>query len=100
MLLLAIFTIKTYHHAKSSNVTINIGFVLGDSDSMSVGSSRSNLYTSHALGGSKTSITSGNLYGGQLSATESSREDERHDETESDKSSTGGVYAVSFTKKS
>lgn len=39
---------------------------------------------------SKSSITSGMLYGGQLSATESSRGDDLHDETDSEKSSMGG----------
>ncbi|XP_064647761.1 rabphilin-3A-like isoform X2 [Lineus longissimus] len=66
-----------------------------DSDSISITSSRSNnnpLYTGHGLADSKSSITSSNLYG-QLSATESSRGDEVHDETDSEKSSSMGGFS-------
>jgi hypothetical protein len=53
-----------------------------ESDNVSMASSRSNQLSNRGLGDSKSSINSGHY--GQLSATESSREDERHDDTESD----------------
>ncbi len=63
---------------------------VAESDNLSVSSNRSNQMYNRGLGDSKSSINSGNIYGGQLSATESGREDDiRHEETESDISSTG-----------
>ncbi|KAL5017555.1 hypothetical protein ScPMuIL_007144 [Solemya velum] len=60
-----------------------------ESDNISIGSSTSgHFYSGHNLRDSRSSITSGNLYGGQLSATESSRGDDLHDGTDSE--SAGG----------
>ncbi|XP_064612197.1 rabphilin-3A-like isoform X2 [Liolophura sinensis] len=62
----------------------NKGGIESESDNISIGSNH--LYGSQGMADSKTSITSGILYGGQLSATESSRGDDLHDETDSEKS--------------
>ncbi|XP_050408654.1 rabphilin-3A isoform X2 [Patella vulgata] len=71
-----------------------------ESDNISIGSSRSShLYGTHNLADSKTSITSGNYGGaGQLSATESSRGDDYHDETDSEKSSLSGFSRDGSTR--
>jgi hypothetical protein len=68
---------------------LNISLCFVETDSVSITSSRSNtgsnvLYSSHGLGDSKSSLNSGHLYGGQLSATESGLEDDRHDDSETD----------------
>ncbi|XP_041349378.1 double C2-like domain-containing protein beta isoform X1 [Gigantopelta aegis] len=56
-----------------------------ESDNISIGSSRStNLYGQTSLAESRTSITSANFGGGHWSATESSRGDDLHDDSENE----------------
>lgn len=60
-----------------------------ESDNISVTSSASGqYYGNHVNKEPRSSITSSNYYGGQLSATESSRGDDVHDDT--DNESLGG----------
>ncbi|XP_048728473.1 rabphilin-3A-like isoform X2 [Ostrea edulis] len=62
----------------------------GESDNISVTSSTSGqYYGNHANKDQRPSITSSNYYGGHLSATESSRGDDPHDDT--DNESIGGL---------
>ncbi|XP_074640425.1 rabphilin-3A-like [Tubulanus polymorphus] len=80
----------------------------GSDDDISIGKKRNNktytdsvdsdsinsspMYTGHGLTGSKSSIASGNLYGGHLSATESSRGDDLHDEEDEEMTSSVGGF--------
>ncbi|PVD31713.1 hypothetical protein C0Q70_07131 [Pomacea canaliculata] len=59
-----------------------------ESDNISIGSARSSHYDHYTRTERKASVTSTSYGGGHVSATESSRGDDLHDETDSERSST------------
>ncbi|XP_065934669.1 double C2-like domain-containing protein beta isoform X4 [Magallana gigas] len=65
----------------------------GESDNISVTSSASGqYYGNHVNKEPRSSITSSNYYGGQLSATESSRGDDVHDDTDNESLGGGTIH--------
>ncbi|XP_070203973.1 rabphilin-3A-like [Littorina saxatilis] len=58
-----------------------------ESDNISIGSARSSQYDHYNRAERKSSVTSASYGGGHISATESSRGDDLHDETDSERSS-------------
>lgn len=58
-----------------------------ESDNISIGSARSSQYDHYTRAERKASVTSTSYGGGHISATESSRGDDLHDETDSERSS-------------
>ena len=74
-------------------------FVVVESDNISVTSSLSGqYYGNHVNKEQRPSITSGSYYGGQLSATESSRGDDIHDDTDNESLGGGKLSQCTYLK--